>query len=124
MLRIVILLLGLTTVCQAQGGDVSDTWINRALHLSRAARERRYAEGKAQGAAYMLECRDMWDADDQDAGVFFTLHKSREEAVARIREMAKTPDHERVLAVYDLRQPLLPQGPGQNPRNFLAPDEP
>jgi hypothetical protein len=72
----------------------------------------------------MLECRDMWDADEQDAGVFFTLHKTREEAVARIREMAKTPDHERVLAVYDLRQPLQPQGAGQNPQSFLSPGGP
>lgn len=120
LLRVLIILLALSGVSGAQ----SDDWINRALHLSRQARERRYSEGKGEGAIYMLECRDMWDADDQDAGVFFTLHKTREQAVARIREMQKTPDHERVLAVYDLRQPLLSQGPGLSPQQFLFPTSP
>jgi hypothetical protein len=42
-----------------------------AVRLNAKRREERYAEHRAAGKAWLIECRDLWDAEDEDAGVYF-----------------------------------------------------
>ncbi|MBT9583266.1 hypothetical protein IV102_07945 [bacterium] len=80
----------------------------------------RFAEGQAQGARWMLECRDMWDAMEEDGGVYFEIVNTTEEARQQVRDILGKPNDVRLLGVYDLNIELTPQGPGLTATQFLA----
>ena len=82
-----------------------------AARLNAERRPLRFAEGRAQGADYMLECRDLGDSEDRDAGVYFKFCSAHELA----SELAKMPDDDpwnRVLGIFNLALPLEQQGLG------------
>ena len=89
----------------------------------RVAAERRpirFAEGQARGARWMLECRDMWDAMEEDGGVYFQFVNTTEEARQQVRDILGKPEEARLLGVYDLSIELTPQGPGLTATEFLT----
>lgn len=61
--------------------------------------EDRFNRAKKKGYNWMLVCRDMYDAFDDDGGVYFKTVKSR----ARVDEVVKKSDGvEKVMRIYDL----------------------
>ena len=67
----------------------------------------------------MLECRDMWDAFDDDGGVYFKIMAGDGMARREVRDIQANPQDKRLLAAYDLRKPLLEQGAGLTLEEFL-----
>ncbi|MBN1270238.1 MAG: hypothetical protein JXB04_11675 [Kiritimatiellae bacterium] len=82
----------------------------RAVVLNARRRAEYYAKFRAAGAAWLLECRDLWDSEDDDAGVYFTDCSSERGVDTCIRELDPLTD--RVLGIYDLSKPLDEQGVG------------
>jgi len=89
--------------------DEARNWLRNALANARTRRKVRYAEVKEQGYSWLLECRDLWDAHDDDAGVYFVECKTRKEVDDKVKKNAY---EEKVMGIYDLSQPLNEQGPG------------
>lgn len=90
----------------------------RAIELNAKRRVVRYAELRAEGASWMLECRDLWDSEDEDAGVYFAGCADGREVGEFIRGMDRSSD--RLLGIYDLSKPLAGQGPGLTLQEWLA----
>ena len=62
-------------------------WLRNALSNARERRKVRYAEEK-NGYNWLLECRDMGDAYDAVAGVFYIACKTRKEVDGKAGEKA------------------------------------
>lgn len=70
------------------------------------------SEAGAAGGKWVVECRDMWDAHDADAGIYFVVCK-RERDVDRIaRSCGDDGMAERWLGAFDVARPLVEQWPG------------
>ena len=95
--------------------DEARNWLTNALAIARERRKIRYAEAKEQGYSWLLECRDLWDAHDNDAGVFFSFCHTRPEVDEKVKKSSGT---QKVLGIYDVRQPLKEQGAGITPKDW------
>jgi len=78
-----------------------------------------FAKGQLEGGHWLLECRDMWDAFDDDGGVYFKIMASDGMARREVRDIQANPQDKRLLAAYDLRKPLAEQGAGLTLEEFL-----
>lgn len=96
-------------------------WMEEALRLNNARRAVRYGETKAEGQAYLVERRDLYDAFDRDAGVYF-VGCADEAAVDAVIAHARSPEggNDPILGIYSLRAPLDGQGPGLTPAAWRA----
>ena len=83
------------------------------------SRESHFAKGQAEGARWLLECRDMWDAFDEDGGVYFALAMDDQAARREARDIQANPKDKRLLGAYDLTRPLAEQGQGLKLEEFL-----
>lgn len=83
-----------------------------AARLNSHRRPLRFAEGQAQGQAYMLECRDLGDHDATDAGVYFMFCANESALREAIQSMPDDDPWNRILGIFDLRRPLAEQGLG------------
>jgi hypothetical protein len=91
-----------------------------AVKLNRERLERSFGRAAARGQRWLLECRDLGDAFDSDAGVYF-VECADDAAVAQV--VARCTDanpYDRLLGIYDLRKPLDPQGPGLTRAEWLS----
>ena len=82
----------------------------RAIEINAVRRAERYAAFRAGGATWMAECRDLWDAEDDDAGVYFAEFAdgyALREFIAGL-----DPASDRILGICDLSRSLESQGPG------------
>lgn len=83
------------------------------------SRESHFAKGRAEGGRWLLECRDMWDAFDEDGGVYFKIMSDDHSARREARDIQAHPKDKRLLGAYDLGLPLADQGPGLKLEEFL-----
>lgn len=90
----------------------------RAIRINAERRGERYAEFRQAGAAWMAECRDLWDSEDDDAGVYFVEFADGYALRTFIAGLEAASD--RILGIYDLAKPLDPQGPGLTMEEWLA----
>src|SRR5437870_2298449 len=77
--------------------------------------EVRFAEAAAEGYRWLAECRDLSDAFDSDAGVFYVKcadDEAVDQVVARCPEIPVSSYSEVLLGVFDLRRPFNEQIPG------------
>jgi hypothetical protein len=91
-----------------------------AVRRNRERLEQRFAAAAANGQRWLVECRDLGDAFDADAGVYF-VECADDAAVDQV--VARCTDdnsYDRVLGIYDLRRPLGEQGGGL-PRSAWIP---
>lgn len=95
-----------------------ETWMMRAIRLNDKRCKQYYAEFKAKGAKWMVECRDLWDSEDDDAGVYFVDCASEKAVTKTVLEMKKR-ETDKVLGIYDLSKPLVEQGPGITAMEWL-----
>lgn len=83
------------------------------------SRESQFARGQAEGGRWLLECRDMWDAYDEDGGVYFEVFRDDSAARREVKDIQSHPKDKRLLGAYDLKRPLAEQGPGMTLEEFL-----
>ncbi|MEZ4669559.1 MAG: hypothetical protein R3E39_16770 [Anaerolineae bacterium] len=94
-------------------------WLNRALTHNAERRKQRYLEGQKQGHRWMLECRDMWDAYDDDAGVYFLYCLTPAAVDQALAALPNDSPDNRLLGIYDLSLPLPKQGAGMSRDEWL-----
>lgn len=95
-------------------------WLSKALQINGQRRKIRFAEGQQAGMAWMLECRDMWDAHDRDGGVYFSFCATEAEVDEAVSKLTGDDMGDRLLGIYDLSETLKVQGPGINRADWLA----
>jgi hypothetical protein len=86
-------------------------WMSKALAYNSERRKVRFMEAQQTGAAWLVECRDLYDSSDADAGVYFEAcytESDVDKMVARMDGM--TP--ERILGIYSLARAVELLGPG------------
>jgi len=93
-------------------------WLQNAHALAAAERKRLYGKFRASGAAWMLECRDMWHGLEEDAGEYFLPFANVAEVSDFVNRMNE--DSDRVLGIYSLTKPLEEQGPGLSAAQWFA----
>ena len=73
-------------------------------------RRRGFAEGRAAGARWMIECCDVWDltSGDEDFGAFFSLAHGEREVDDLIASYADN-QYDDVIGIFDLSVPLADQ---------------
>ena len=77
--------------------------------------EARFFKAKKQGYRWMLVCRDMYDAFDDDGGVYFKTFKTRN----NVDEMVtKSGGDQKVMGIYDLNLPFDEQYPGMKTKDW------
>ena len=100
--------------------DEGESFIERALRLNRTRRESRHADAARAGAAWLVECRDLWDSPDEDQGVYFVACKTEADVAALVEPLDDDNPNDRVLGIYRVRDPVIPQGPGLTRQQWLA----
>lgn len=96
-----------------------EDFIQRAVRLNQERRGVRFDEAARAGAAYLVECRDLWDAHEADGGVYFVPCDTAA-VTALALEFADDNPNDRLLGIYVVAEPLLPQGPGLTRAQWLV----
>jgi len=93
-------------------------WLLNAIALNVARRKEEFAEFRATGAAWMLECQDLWDFHDEDAGVYFLPRETAAEVDDYLGQLDE--ENYRVLGIYSLARPLEEQELGLTAARWFA----
>ena len=91
-----------------------------AIKRNRERLEQRYVSAAASGHRWLVECRDLSDAFDSAAGVYFVEcldDAAVDEVVARCTDDSP---YDRLLGIIDLRKPLDDQGGGVTRAEWIA----
>jgi hypothetical protein len=101
-------------------GDSNRSPLLSAVELNDQRRQEKFATARANGQMWLAECRDLGDADDHDAGVYFKA--CPDEATVDSIVACFTDDNafDRLLGVFDVRKPLAEQGGGITRAQWLA----
>ncbi len=83
-------------------------------------RQDHFARGQAEGGRWLLECQDLWDAFDEDGGVYFEVFRDEAAARREARDIQAHPKDKCLLGAYDLAQSLEEQGAGLSLDEFLS----
>lgn len=75
----------------------------------------RFIEAREKGYAWMLVCRDMYDAFDADSGVYFSTVKTKAEVDGIVR---KSGGDQKIMGIYDLSRSFDEQFPGTPVENW------
>jgi hypothetical protein len=94
-----------------------------AIHENRQRLEKRFATAASGGQKWLVECRDLGDAFDADAGVYFVECPDDAAVDQLVAQCTDDNPYDRLLGIYDLRQPLDPQGPGLTRASWMARSE-
>lgn len=91
-----------------------------SVRRNRERLERRFEMARAKGLRWLVECRDLGDAFDEAAGVYFV--DCPDDAAVEQIVIRCTDDnpYDRVLGIFDLHRPLPEQGGGLNRASWLA----
>ncbi len=76
----------------------------------------RFIEAKEKGYNWMLVCRDMYDAFDDDGGVYFPTCKTRAEVDDKVK---KSGGDQKVMGIYDLSRSFNEQYPGVKAESWV-----
>ncbi|MBA4189093.1 MAG: hypothetical protein C0467_13930 [Planctomycetaceae bacterium] len=83
-----------------------------AIKRNRERLEQRFASAVASGHRWLVECRDLGDAFDPDAGVYF-VECADDAAVDQVAARCTDDNpYDRLLGIFDLRRPLCEQAGG------------
>jgi len=91
-----------------------------SIKRNRDRLEQRYVSAAASGHRWLVECRDLADAFDSTAGVYFVEcsdDAAVDEVVARC---ADDNPYDRLLGIIDLYKPLDRQGGGVTRAEWIA----
>ena len=91
-----------------------------AIRANRMRLEQRFASAGASGPRWLVQCRDLGDAFDSDAGVYF-VECMDEAAVDEVAARCTDGNPwDRLLGVFDLHRPLAEQGVGLPRATWVA----
>lgn len=94
--------------------------LKHALQINRERRALRHAEAAGAGAAWLVECRDLWDAHDEDAGVYFVACATDDDVTGLVGRLDDDNPNDRILGIYRISEPITPQGPGLTRAQWLS----
>jgi hypothetical protein len=80
----------------------------------------RFSEAQTQGHRWLLECRDLWDAHDDDWGVYYQPVADDAAVDACAKHFDENNNFDRLMAIWDLSLPLAGQGSGIAPKDWVA----
>ena len=86
--------------------------LHAAVKLNRKRLEKQFHDADRKKHQWLIECRDLGDAYEEDAGVYFVVCETEETVNQMITDMTDDNIYERVLGIFDLRRPLEEQGVG------------
>lgn len=97
--------------------------LKTVLHHNALRRQKQFKQALHDGAQWLVECRDLGDRFDEDAGVYFVPLYSVEEVNDLVA--LYTPDNEwdQILGIYALNMPLESQGSGLTRTQWLHPHD-
>jgi hypothetical protein len=94
-------------------------WMSKALARNSERRKARFMEAQQTGATWLVECRDLYDSLDGDAGVYFKACYTESDVNKMVARMdGTTPD--RILGIYSLARPVELLGPGLTREDWLT----
>ncbi len=90
-----------------------------AIRLNRERLRRKFDDADRNRLRWLVECRDLGDAFDADAGVFFV--ECPDDAAVEQLAARFTDDnaYNRILGIFDLRKPLDEQRVGMTREEWL-----
>ena len=96
------------------------SWMSDAIALNRKKLENRASRARQKGNRWLVECGDLWDAHDEDAGVYFVECVDEQAVHDTIVNKGPDNDSDRVLGIFDLERPLDEQGGGVTREAWMA----
>lgn len=91
-----------------------------AVALNRQRLEARFVEATQRGMRWLVECRDLSDAYDEAAGVYFEECADDTALWDVIERCTEDNAYDRLLGIFDLQRPLAEQADGQSRTSWLA----
>lgn len=82
--------------------------------------QQNFAAAKTHGDTWLVECRDLSEAFDADAGVYFSPCQDDAAVDELVTRCSDENHYDRVLGIYDLRRPLNEQSVGLTRAEWLA----
>lgn len=92
----------------------------RAVQLNRVRREQRFAEAQQGNNTWLVECRDLGDAFDKDAGVYFVPCPDEAAVDELVARCSDDNPYDRLLGIFHLGRPLDAQAGGITRAQWLA----
>ncbi len=94
--------------------------LSAAIALNRKRLENQAADARAAEFRWLVESRELGDAYDRDARVYFVPCEDDKKVLAVISPKGPDNPYDRVLGVFDLEVPLSGQGGGVRREDWLA----
>lgn len=94
--------------------------LSAAAKLNRERLEKRFNSADRRSHQWLVECRDLGDAFDKDAGVYFVACENESTVNQLIANKTDDNMYDRVLSIFDLRNPLSAQGVGVTRAEWIS----
>lgn len=94
--------------------------INTVIQKNARRRQKRFKQAQLTDAQWFVECRDLGDAFDRDAGVYFCSYESIEEVDQCAARCGPDNPYDRLMGIYHLAIPIDEQEPGLSQAQWLA----
>jgi hypothetical protein len=91
-----------------------------AVRRNRERLEQRFASARERGQRWLAECRDLGDAFDEAAGVYFVECPDDAALERVVVRCAEDNPYDRLLGIFDLSRPLEAQGGGLTRAQWLS----
>ena len=91
-----------------------------AIKRNRERLEQRYASAAASGHRWLVECRDLSDALDSAAGVYFVECNDEAAVDQVVAHCTDDNPYDRLMGIVDLSVPLDKQGGGMTRAKWIA----
>jgi hypothetical protein len=82
---------------------VTEEWIDPVV-LNSARREQRFLEARQSNHAWLVECRDLWDAHNRDAGVYFVPCPDEAAVDVLVARCSNDNSCDRLLGIFRLAE--------------------
>ena len=98
----------------------TESSLEHAVRLNRERRVTQHAKAAREGVVWLVECRDLWDSPDEDQGVYFVPCALEAEVTVLAERFDDENPNDRILGIYRVWEPVVPQGPGLTRAQWLA----
>ena len=93
--------------------------INTVIRQNALRRQKRFKQAHQTDAQWFVECRDLGDAFDRDAGIYFCTYDTIEEVDQCVAQRPPTNPYDRIMGIYHLAIPIDQQEPGLSREQWL-----
>ncbi len=99
------------------GEEELDLW--EVVGHNERARQVAFESARGEGARWLVECRDMEDRFDADAGIYFVPCDTLEEVDILVGKLTPDNEYDRLMGIYNLGLGLAGQEPGLTRETWL-----